>query len=68
MHTQGPRIGINRGLVELVEDCQRSRTGFVRTASDSVKRLYGQMMARQPNFAERQPAFHQPEWQIEYEI
>lgn len=41
---------------------------FVRTASDAVKRLYAQMMARQPNFAARQPAFHQPEWQIEYEI
>lgn len=41
---------------------------FVRTASDTVKRLYAQMMARQPNFARERPAFQQPEWQIEYEI
>lgn len=41
---------------------------FVRTASDSVKRLYAQMKARQPAFAEQQPAFHQPEWQLDYEI
>lgn len=41
---------------------------FVRTASDTVKRLYAQMMARQPNFAHERPAFQQPEWQIEYEI
>lgn len=41
---------------------------FARTASDSVKRLYAQMMARQPNFTQREPAFNQPEWQIEYEI
>lgn len=41
---------------------------FVRTASDSVKRLYAQMMARQPAFAEKKPAFQQPEWQLDYEI
>ncbi len=41
---------------------------FVRTASDSVKRLYAQMKARQPAFAEQQPAFRQPEWQLDYEI
>lgn len=41
---------------------------FARTASDSVKRLYSQMKARQPAFADRRPAFAEPEWQIEYEI
>ena len=43
-------------------------TLFTRTASDTVKRLYGQMKARQPAFAEQRPAFHQPEWRPEYEI
>lgn len=41
---------------------------FARTASDTVKKLYGQMKARQPNFSTERPAFQQPEWQIEYEI
>jgi hypothetical protein len=41
---------------------------FTRTASDAVKRLYAQMKARQPAFAQDKPAFDQPEWQIEYEI
>ena len=41
---------------------------FVRTASDAVKKLYGQMKARQPAFSQERPAFQQPEWQIEYEI
>ncbi|MEI9851874.1 MAG: DUF6356 family protein [Sphingomonas sp.] len=41
---------------------------FVRTASNTVKRLYGRMLARQPAFAERAPAFAEPEWQLEYEI
>jgi hypothetical protein len=41
---------------------------FPRSASDRVKRLYAQMVARQPAFAERRPAFQEPEWQIEYEI
>jgi hypothetical protein len=41
---------------------------FPRSASDRVKRLYAQMVSRQPAFAERRPAFHEPEWQIEYEI
>jgi len=39
---------------------------FPRTASDRVKKLYAQMVARQPNL--RRPAFEEPEWQIEYEI
>jgi hypothetical protein len=39
---------------------------FPRAASDRVKRLYAQMVARQPNM--RRPAFEEPEWQIEYEI
>lgn len=41
---------------------------FTRTASDTVKRLYAQMKARQPAFAQDKPAFQQPEWQLEYEI
>ena len=41
---------------------------FPRSASDRVKRLYTQMVARQPAFTSRRPAFHEPEWQIEYEI
>lgn len=41
---------------------------FPRTASERVKRLYGQMRMRQPAFAESFPAFHSPEWQLEYEI
>jgi hypothetical protein len=41
---------------------------FARTASDTVKKLYAQMKARQPAFSQDRPAFQQPEWQIEYEI
>ena len=41
---------------------------FVRTASDSVKRLYALMKARQPAFAAEPPAFSEPGWQLEYEI
>jgi len=43
-------------------------TLFARTASDTVKRLYAQMRARQPAFADRAPAFAEPAWQPEYEI
>ncbi len=41
---------------------------FTRTASDTVKRLYGTMRARQPAFAQTPPAFQHAEWQLEYEI
>lgn len=41
---------------------------FERTASNTVKRLYEQMKARQPAFAEKRPAFREPEWLPEYEI
>jgi hypothetical protein len=41
---------------------------FPRVASDRVKRLYAQMVARQPSMQQRRPAFTEPEWQIEYEI
>lgn len=41
---------------------------FTRTASERVKRLYGEMKARQPAFASLRPAFDEPEWQLEYEI
>lgn len=39
-----------------------------RTASNTVKALYGRMKSRQPNFAEQPPAFTEPNWQLEYEI
>jgi hypothetical protein len=41
---------------------------FVRTGSETVKALYGEMTARQPAFANRRPAYREPEWQLEYEI
>lgn len=41
---------------------------FTRTGSNTVKTLYGRMKSRQPNFAERPPAFTEPTWQLEYEI
>ena len=41
---------------------------FIRTASDTVKSLYGTMKARQPAFDEQRPAFEAPEWQLDYEI
>jgi predicted phage tail protein len=41
---------------------------FPRAASDRVKRLYAQMVARQPNAPAMRQAHREPEWQIEYEI
>jgi hypothetical protein len=41
---------------------------FVRTGSDTVKRLYGRMKARQPAFKAMPPAYKEPQWQLEYEI
>lgn len=41
---------------------------FVRTGSDTVKRLYGRMKARQPAFRAVPPAYQEPQWQPEYEI
>jgi len=41
---------------------------FTRTGSNTVKSLYGRMKARQPAYAQRPPAFTEPEWQLEYEI
>ncbi len=43
-------------------------TLFTRTASNTVKSLYGTMKSRQPAYQERPPAFTEPEWQLEYEI
>lgn len=40
----------------------------VRTGSTTIKTLYAQMKSRQPNYADRQPAFAEPGWQLEYEI
>ncbi|MBU3078794.1 DUF6356 family protein [Sphingomonas quercus] len=40
----------------------------VRTGSDTVKRLYGRMKARQPAFRDAAPAYSEPQWQLEYEI
>jgi hypothetical protein len=39
---------------------------FQRTGSESVKRLYSQMIARQPGA--RRPAYDEPQWRPEYEI
>ncbi len=41
---------------------------FTRTGSSTVKRLYGEMRNRQPNFRSEAPAFLTPQWQLEYEI
>ncbi|UZW56900.1 DUF6356 family protein [Sphingobium sp. JS3065] len=41
---------------------------FTRTGSATVKRLYGEMRQRQPDLAERQPAYLSPQWRPEYEI
>lgn len=41
---------------------------FPRTASNTVKALYGRMRARQPADQQRPPAFAEPGWQLEYEI
>lgn len=37
-----------------------------RTGSSAVKRLYGEMAARQPGTP--RPAHEEPHWQVEYEI
>ncbi len=39
-----------------------------RTGSNTVKRLYGRMKARQPAFRDTPPAYREPQWQLEYEI
>jgi hypothetical protein len=39
---------------------------FVRTGSTSIKRLYSEMVARQPDTA--RPAYEDPRWRPEYEI
>jgi hypothetical protein len=39
---------------------------FERTGSGAVKKLYGEMLARQPG--SQRPAHEEPEWQLEYEI
>jgi hypothetical protein len=41
---------------------------FTRSASDTVKRLYGEMKARQPAFADQPPSFATSDWRLEYEI
>ena len=44
---------------------------FVRTGSNAVKRLHARMASRQPDARARDArvgAWHEPEWQIEYEI
>lgn len=41
---------------------------FERTASSTVKRLYGEMKRRQPNFRNEPPAYLKSQWQPEYEI
>ncbi|HWK35806.1 DUF6356 family protein [Sphingomonas sp.] len=39
---------------------------FTRTGSTAVKRLYSEMVARQPGV--RRPAYDEPNWRPEYEI
>jgi hypothetical protein len=39
---------------------------FQRTGSGTIKQLYSEMAARQPDIA--RPAHEEPDWQIEYEI
>ena len=39
---------------------------FTRTGSGTVKRLYSQMVSRQPG--NQRPAYEEPEWRPEYEI
>lgn len=39
---------------------------FQRTGSTSVKRLYSEMLARQPDTP--RPAYKDPQWRPEYEI
>lgn len=41
---------------------------FERAGSDTIKTLYAKIMARQPAFAKRPPAFTDTQWQLEYEI
>ena len=41
---------------------------FPRTASGTVKRLYGVMRARQPGLVATPPAFASDAWRPEYEI
>lgn len=41
---------------------------FPRTASGAIRRLYGDMRARQPGLAATAPAFASEVWQPEYEI
>jgi hypothetical protein len=41
---------------------------FPRTASGAIRRLYGEMRARQPGLAATAPAFASEVWQPEYEI
>jgi hypothetical protein len=43
-------------------------TLFMRTASDTIKRLYGEMKSRQPAFADQPPSFATSDWRLEYEI
>ena len=41
---------------------------FPHSASGRVKKLYGQMKARQPAFSRTPPSYSDPAWQPEYEI
>jgi len=41
---------------------------FVRTGSNTIKRLYGSMKRRQPVLGTQAPAFESGHWQMEYEI
>jgi len=41
---------------------------FIRTGSGTIKRLYGEMRARQPALADQPPAYATPQWLPEHEI
>lgn len=67
------RVANRFGLLMIAAGFGTILHGFVpgiltRTGSSMVKKLYGEMMRRQPELASHVPAFSRDEWQIEYEI
>ncbi len=67
------RVATRFGLLMLAGGIATTLHGFLpalftRTGSSIVKKLYGEMRARQPGLSESAPAFASKEWQIEYEI
>jgi hypothetical protein len=67
------RVANRFGLLMIAAGVGTMLHGFVpgiltRTGSRMVKKLYGEMMRRQPELASHIPAFSRDEWQMEYEI